>query len=199
MKLLLEAIIKYLIGLIVVGLLLFVPAGTIHYYNAWLLIELLFIPMFFVGMYMFFKNKELLRSRLNNKEKEKDQRIVIILSGLMFVSGFIIAGLNYRFGWIQLPDIVVVISSILFIISYILYGEVLRENTYLSRTIEVKKDQKVIDSGLYGIVRHPMYSITIVLFLTMPLILGSIISFAISELILSYFIILSIIPIFLPI
>ena len=179
MKLLLEAIIKYLVGLIVVGLLLFVPAGTIHYYNAWLLIELLFIPMFFVGMYMFFKNKELLRSRLNNKEKEKDQRIVIILSGLMFVSGFIIAGLNYRFGWIQLPDIVVVISSILFIISYILYGEVLRENTYLSRTIEVKKDQKVIDSGLYGIVRHPMYSITIVLFLTMPLILGSIISFAI--------------------
>ena len=179
MKLLLEAIIKYLVGLIVVGLLLFVPAGTIHFYNAWLLIELLFIPMFFVGMYMFFKNKELLRSRLNNKEKEKDQRIVIILSGLMFVSGFIIAGLNYRFGWIQLPDIVVVISSILFIISYILYGEVLRENTYLSRTIEVKKDQKVIDSGLYGIVRHPMYSITIVLFLTMPLILGSIISFAI--------------------
>ena len=179
MRLLLQAIVKYLFGLIIVSLLLFIPAGTIYYYNAWLLIELLFIPMFIVGLVMFFKNKELLRSRLNAKEKEKDQIIVVILSGLMFISGFIVAGLNYRYCWFSIPSIVVIISSIVFIISYILYGEVLRENTYLYRTIKVQDNQKVIDSGLYGIVRHPMYSITIVLFLTMPLILGSIISFCI--------------------
>ena len=179
MRLLLQALIKYLLGLILVSLLLFIPAGTIYYYNAWLFIELLFIPMFFVGMYMFFKNKELLKSRLNAKEKLNDQKVVIIVSGLMFLIGFIIAGLDYRFNWFQLPSIIVIISSIVFLISYILYGEVLRENTYLSRTIEVKDGQKVIDSGLYGIVRHPMYSVTIVLFLTMPLILGSIISFII--------------------
>ena len=179
MKLLLQAIIKYLSGLIIVGLLLFVPAGTIYYYNAWLLIELLFIPMFFAGLVMFFKNKELLRSRLNAKEKLNDQKVVVILSGLMFVVGFIVAGLDYRFSWIPLPNVVVIICSFIFLISYLLYGEVLRENTYLSRTIEVKKDQKVIDTGLYGIVRHPMYSVTILLFLTMPLILGSLISFVI--------------------
>ena len=179
MKLLLQAIIKYLLGLILVSLLLFIPAGTIYYYNAWLLIELLFIPMFFVGLVMYFKNQELLKSRLNAKEKLGDQKVIIILSGLMFVIGFIVAGLDYRFSFIKLPDIVVIISSIIFIISYILYGEVLRENTYLSRTIEVKKDQKVIDTGLYGIVRHPMYSVTILLFLSMPLILGSLVSFVI--------------------
>ena len=179
MKLLLQAIIKYLSGLLIVGLLLFVPAGTINYYNAWLFIELLFIPMFFAGIIMFFKNKDLLKSRLNAKEKESDQKVVIILSAIMFITGFIVAGLNYRFGWIQLPNIVVIISSIIFIISYILYGEVLRENTYLSRTIEVKKNQKVIDTGLYGIVRHPMYLATIIMFLTIPLILGSLLSFII--------------------
>ena len=179
MRLFFQAIIKYLSGLLLVSLLLFIPAGTIYYYNAWLLIELLFIPMFFVGLVMFFKNKELLKSRLNAKEKLGDQKVIILLSGLMFAIGFIIAGLDYRFSFIRLPNIVVIISSIIFIISYILYGEVLRENTYLSRTIEVKKDQKVIDTGLYGIVRHPMYSITIILFLSMPLILGSLVSFVI--------------------
>ena len=179
MKLLLQAIIKYLSGLLIVGLLLFVPAGTIKYYNAWLLIELLFIPMFFVGIIMFFKNKDLLRSRLNAKEKESDQKVVIILSAIMFITGFVVAGLNYRFGWMQLPNIVVIISSIVFIVSYILYGEVLRENTYLSRTIKVEKNQKVIDTGLYGIVRHPMYLATIIMFLSIPLILGSLLSFII--------------------
>ena len=179
MKLLLQAIIKYLLGLIIVSLLLFIPAGTIYYYNAWLLIELLFIPMFFVGLVMYFKNQDLLKSRLNAKEKLGDQKVIIILSGLMFVIGFVVAGLDYRFSFIRLPNVVVIISSIIFIISYILYGEVLRENTYLSRTIEVKKDQKVIDTGLYGIVRHPMYSVTILLFLSMPLILGSLVSFVI--------------------
>ena len=179
MKLLLQAIIKFLSGLLIVGLLLFVPAGTIKYYNAWLFIELLFIPMFFVGILMFFKNKNLLKSRLNAKEKESDQKVVIILSAIMFITGFVVAGLNYRFGWIQLPNIVVIISSIVFIISYILYGEVLRENTYLSRTIEVKKNQKLIDTGLYGIVRHPMYLATIIMFLSIPLILGSLLSFVI--------------------
>ena len=179
MRLFFQAIIKYLSGLLLVSLLLFIPAGTIYYYNAWLLIELLFIPMFFVGLVMFFKNKELLKSRLNAKEKLGDQKVIILLSGLMFAIGFIIAGLDYRFSFIRLPNIVVIISSIIFIISYILYGEVLRENTYLSRTIEVKKDQKVIDTGLYGIVRHPMYSITIILFLSMLLILGSLVSFVI--------------------
>lgn len=179
MKLLLQAIIKYLSGLIIVSLLLFVPAGTIYYYNAWLLIELLFIPMFLVGLIMFFKNKELLKSRLNAKEKLGDQKVIIILSGLMFVIGFILAGLDYRFSFIRLPNLVVIISSFIFLISYLLYGEVLRENTYLSRTIEVKKNQKVIDTGLYGIVRHPMYSVTILLFLSMPLILGSLVSFVI--------------------
>ena len=179
MKLLLQAIIKYLSGLIIVSLLLFVPAGTIYYYNAWLLIELLFIPMFLVGLIMFFKNKELLKSRLNAKEKLGDQKVIILLSGLMFVIGFILAGLDYRFSFIRLPNLVVIISSFIFLISYLLYGEVLRENTYLSRTIEVKKNQKVIDTGLYGIVRHPMYSVTILLFLSMPLILGSLVSFVI--------------------
>ena len=179
MKLLLQAIIKFLSGLLIVGLLLFVPAGTIKYYNAWLFIELLFIPMFFVGILMFFKNKNLLKSRLNAKEKESNQKVVIILSAIMFITGFVVAGLNYRFGWIQLPNIVVIISSIVFIISYILYGEVLRENTYLSRTIEVKKNQKLIDTGLYGIVRHPMYLATIIMFLSIPLILGSLLSFVI--------------------
>lgn len=178
-KLLLEAIIKYLLGLIIVGLLLFIPAGSIYYYNAWLLIELLFIPMFFAGLVMYFKNKKLLRSRLNAKEKEREQKEVVSISALMFITGFIVAGLNYRYEWFYLPSIVVLISSVLFIISYILYGEILRENSFLSRTIEVKDNQKVIDKGLYGIVRHPMYSITIVLFLTMPLILGSILSFVI--------------------
>lgn len=178
-KLFFQAIIKFLLGLIIVSLILFIPAGTINYWNAWLFIGILFIPMFIAGIILMIKNPELLRKRLNAKESEIEQKKVVLFSSLMFLSGFIIAGLNYRFNWIVIPNIVVIISSILFIIAYILYGEVLRENTYLSRTIEVQDNQQIIQTGLYGIVRHPMYSVTIVLFLTMPLILGSIYSFII--------------------
>ena len=178
-KLFFQAIIKFLLGVIIVGLLLFIPAGSFNYWNAWIFIGLLFIPMFIAGIVLMIKNPELLKKRLNAKEKENKQKQVILFSALMFISGFIVAGLNYRYNWIQLPNIGVIISSILFVIAYILYTEVLRENTYLSRTIEVQDNQKVIDTGLYGIVRHPMYSMTIILFLTMPLILGSIISFII--------------------
>ena len=178
-KLFFKAITRYILGLVIVGALLFIPANTFEYWNAWLFMGILFIPMFIAGIILMIKNPMLLKSRLEVKEKEKEQKQVILYSGLMFISGFVIAGLNYRFSWVILPNIVVIIASILFIISYILYAEVLRENTYLSRTIEVQKNQKVVDTGLYGIVRHPMYSITLILFLTMPLILGSIISFVI--------------------
>ena len=178
-ELFLKAIAKYLLGVIVVGILLFVPAGTFNYWNAWLFMGLLFIPMFIAGIVLMIKNPMLLKSRLDVKEKEKEQKQVILHSGLMFLVGFILAGLNYRFSWIIMPNIIVIISSILFIIFYILYAEVLKENTYLSRTIKVQENQKVVDTGFYSIVRHPMYSITLVLFLTMPLILGSIISFVI--------------------
>ena len=178
-KLFFEAIIKFILGVVIIGLLIFVPANTINYCNGWLFMGLLFIPMFIAGLFMMVKSPELLRKRLNAKEKENEQKLVVKLSGLMFLVGFIIAGLNYRYSWIVLPNIVVIISSIVFIISYILYAEVLRENAYLSRTIEVQENQKVIDTGLYGVVRHPMYAVTILLFLSMPLVLGSIISFAI--------------------
>ncbi len=161
------------------GSLLFIPAKSFNYWNAWLFIGLLFIPMFIAGIVLIKKNPELLKKRLNTKEKESEQKLVLIFSALMFILGFIIAGLNYRYNWIELPNIVIVLFSILFVISYILYAEVLRENTYLSRTIEVQDNQKIIDTGLYGIVRHPMYAATILLFLTIPLILGSIISFLI--------------------
>ena len=178
-KLFFQAITKYIIGLIVVSCLIFIPANSLEYWNGLLLIGLLFIPMFIAGIILMIKNPELLQKRLNAKEKENEQKWVLLFSGLMFISGFILAGLNYRNEWIELPNVVIIISSILFIIAYILYAEVLRENTYLSRTIEVQNNQKVIDTGLYGIVRHPMYSATILLFLTMPLVLGSIISFLI--------------------
>ena len=176
MKLFFEAIIKFLFGVIIIALLLFLPAGSLSYWNAWLFMGILFIPMFIAGIILILINPELLKKRLNAKEKENEQKEVIILSGIMFISGFIIAGLNYRYNWIHLPNIVVIISTIIFILSYLLYAEVLRENTYLSRTIEVTKDQHVIDTGLYGIVRHPMYMITLLLFLSIPLILDSIIS-----------------------
>ena len=176
-KLFIQAIVKFLSGIILLGLLLFLPAGTFEYWNAWLLMGLLFIPMFLAGLVMMAKNPELLKKRLNAKEKEMEQKQVIAFSGLMFLLGFILAGLNFRFKWIEIPNVVVIVSSVLFVISYILYAEVLRENTYLSRTIEVQEGQKVIDTGLYGIVRHPMYAVTVLLFLTMPLILGSVISF----------------------
>lgn len=178
-KLFLQAIIKYIFGVLIVGSLIFIPANSFEYWNGWLFMGLLFIPMFIAGIVMMIKNPELLRKRLDAKEKESEQKQVVLLSGLMFLAGFIVAGLNYRYKWIEMPDIVVIISSILFIIAYILYSEVLRENTYLSRTIEVQNNQKVVDTGLYGYVRHPMYAVTILLFLTMPLILGSIISFLI--------------------
>ena len=178
-KLFIQAIVKFLLGIVLVGALLFIPAKSFSYWNAWLFMGLLFIPMFVAGIVMMIKNPELLKKRLNNKEKESEQRVVIALSGLMFLSGFIIAGFNYRFGWFVVPNIVIIISSILFIISYIFYAIVLVENTYLSRTIELQENQKVIDTGLYGIVRHPMYAATIILFLSMPLILGSIQAFII--------------------
>ena len=178
-KLVLEAIIKFGLGVLIIGLLLFISAGTINYFNGWLFMILLFLPMFVAGVVMMIKNPNLLKSRLNAKEKENEQKKVVKLSGLMFLVGFIGAGLNYRYNWIEMSNIVVIIGAIIFILSYILYAEVLRENAYLSRTIEVQKNQKVIDTGLYGIVRHPMYSVTIFLFLSMPLVLGSVISFII--------------------
>lgn len=179
MKLFIKAITRFIAGIILVGALLFIPAGTFYYWNAWLFMGLLFIPMFIAGIILMFKNPMLLKSRLDVNEKEKEQKKVIIYSGLMFLTGFIIAGLNYRYLCNNISNTTVIISSILFILSYILYAEVLRENTYLSRTIKVQDNQKVVDTGLYSIVRHPMYSITLVLFLTIPLILGSIISFII--------------------
>ena len=175
-KLFFQAIIKYIFGVVIVGGLLFIPANSFEYWNGWLLMGLLFIPMFIAGIVMMIKNPELLRKRLNAKEKEGEQKLVLLFSGLMFIAGFVLAGFNYRYKWIEIPNAVTIISSFLFIIAYILYAEVLRENAYLSRTIEVQENQKVVDTGLYGIVRHPMYAVTLLLFLTMPLILGSIIS-----------------------
>ena len=176
-KLFVQAITKFILGVIIVGALLFIPANTLDYWNAWLFMGLLFIPMFIVGITLMIKNPKLLKKRLDAKEKESEQKEVIIFSGLMFIAGFILAGLDFRFEWFKISNIVVIVSSCLFVLSYILYAEVLRENTYLSRTIEVQDDQKLIDTGLYGIVRHPMYASTIILFLSMPLILGSLISF----------------------
>jgi protein-S-isoprenylcysteine O-methyltransferase Ste14 len=178
-KLFFDAIVKFTLGFLIIGLLIFVSAGTLDYWNGWLFMALLFIPMFIAGIIMMLKSPELLRKRLNAKEKEIEQKQVVLFSGLMFLVGFIIAGLNYRFNWILIPNSVVIISSAIFIFAYILYAEVLRENTYLSRTIEVQENQKVVDTGLYGIVRHPMYATTILLFLSMSLVLGSIISFVI--------------------
>lgn len=155
------------------------PAGTFSYWNAWLLMGILFVPMLFAGIVMMLKNPELLRKRLSAKEQESEQKRVIKLSGLMFILGFVLAGLNFRFDWIILPDWVSWVGAAIFLVSYLLYAEVLKENTYLSRTVEIQHGQKVIDTGLYGIVRHPMYAVTIVLFLSVPLVLGSIISFVI--------------------
>lgn len=178
-KLFFNAITKFLLGAFIVGVLIFLPAGTIKFLNGWLLMAVLFIPMFAAGVVMLFKNPMLLKERLNAKEKQRDQNIVVKLSGLMFVLGFVVAGLNHRFSLYTLPKTVVIVSAALFLAAYLLYGEVLRENTYLSRTIKVEEDQRVIETGLYGIVRHPMYSATLILFLTMPLILGSVYAFAV--------------------
>jgi len=178
-RLFIQAILKFFSGLLVVGLLLFLPAGTFRYPQGWLLIGILFVPMFIAGLIMMKKNPELLKKRLNAKEKETEQKEVILFSGLMFLAAFILAGLSFRFGWLMLPFAASIIFGAVFLAAYALYAEVLRENTYLSRTIEVQENQKVIDTGLYGIVRHPMYTATVFLFLAMPLVLGSVISFAV--------------------
>ena len=176
-KLFFQALSKFLIGFIIICALLFIPAGTLDYPNGWLFIALLFIPMFFAGIVMLFKSPDLLRRRLNAKEEEDEQKTVILVSGIIFLLAFILAGLNFRFEWFHLPSMVVIIASVIFLLAYIMYAEVLRENEYLSRTVEVSENQKVVDSGLYGIVRHPMYTSTIFLFLSMPLVLDSIFSF----------------------
>ena len=178
-KLFFQAIIKFLSGLLIVGLLLFLPAGTFAYWQAWLLIGILFIPMFIAGLIMMKNSPDLLRKRLDAKEEQSEQKAVIALSGLMFLAAFLVAGLNFRFGWIVMPAWISYAASAVFLAAYGLYAEVLRENVWLSRTVEVQENQKVIDTGLYGIVRHPMYMSTLLLFLSMPLVLGSAISFVI--------------------
>ena len=178
-KLFIKAVTRFFAGLVIVGLLLFIPAGTLRYPQGWLLIGILFVPMFIAGLIMIRKNPALLEKRLNVKEKETEQKEVILLSGAMFLAAFIAAGLSFRFGWLMLPFSLSIVFAVVFLAAYALYAEVLRENTYLSRTIEVQEDQKVIDTGLYGIVRHPMYMATVFLFLAMPLVLGSVISFVI--------------------
>ena len=177
--LLIQSLTKFFLGVVVLGVLLFLPAGSFHYWQGWLLMGILFVPMFIVGLVMMAKNPELLRKRLNAKEKETEQKTVVGISGLLFLAAFVVAGLNWRLGWWVWPDWVVWVAAILFLSSYLLYAEVMRENTYLSRTVEIQENQKVIDTGLYGIVRHPMYMATTALFLTMPLVLASPISFLI--------------------
>lgn len=176
-KLAFQALAKYISGILLMGLLIFLPAGTLAFMNGWVLMGALFLPMFIAGVVMAIKNPELLRKRLSSKEKKKDQQTVVKLSGLMFIAGFILAGLGYRYGWYQLPSWVVAVASVILLLSYAMYMEVMRENAYLSRTVEVQEGQKVVDTGLYAIVRHPMYTATILLFISMPLILGSIYSF----------------------
>ena len=178
-KLFVQAIGKFLFGLVLIGLLLFLPAWSLKYWNGWLFLGILFVPMFIAGIVTMCKNPELLKKRLNAKEEEQEQKTVIALSGLMFLAAFIVAGLNFRFQWIVLPAWAVWIGVGVFLAAYLMYAEVLRENTYLSRTVEVQENQKVIDTGLYGIVRHPMYSVTLFLFLSMGIVLGSPISVAI--------------------
>ena len=176
-QLLKQALIKVIAGIVLVALLLFLPAGSLHYANAWLLMAVLFIPMVIAGFVMFFKAPDLLRRRLNAKEKQAGQRGVIGLSGLMFIAAFVLAGLGFRFGWRMLPMPVCCTAAVLFLAGYALFAEVLRENEYLSRTVEVQEGQRVVDTGLYGLVRHPMYLATVLMFLMMPLILGSVYSF----------------------
>ena len=174
-----DSILKYVSGIILIGVLLFLPAGDIHWKNGWLLMAVLFIPMFFAGTLMYIKAPDLLRSRLKAKETQSDQKDVIRYSGVMFLATFILAGLNYRFQWTTMPETIVWIGVAVFLLAYSMFGEVLRENQYLSRVIEVQANQTVVDTGLYGIVRHPMYSATVMLFLSMPLILNSLPSFII--------------------
>ena len=178
-KLFLQAILKFLSGLVLVGALLFLPAGTFAYPQAWLLIGILFVPMFAAGLVMLKKSPALLERRLRLNEEQAEQKTVLVLSGLMFLAAFLVAGFNFRFGWIRLPAWVSYAAALLFLAGYALYAEVLRENVWLSRTVEVQENQQLIDTGLYGLVRHPMYMCTLLLFLSMPLVLGSVLSFAI--------------------
>ena len=173
MKLLLNALVKFLCGLLLVGLVLFLPAGTLSYPNGWLFMGVLFVPMLILGVVLFFKSPELLQKRLDNKEKEKAQKGVVAFSGLMFLAGFIVSALDFRFGWSSVPLPLVIVSAVVFLVGYGMYAEVMRENAYLSRTVEVQENQRVIDTGLYGIVRHPMYLATLLMFLPLSLILGS--------------------------
>lgn len=173
MKLLAEALVKFTCGLLMVGLLIFLPAGTLAYPYGWLLMALLFGPMLMAGFVMLAKDPAFLKKRLDVKEKQSAQKGVLAFAGLMFIAGFVVAGLDFRFGWSQMPTGVVIAASVLFLAAYALYAEVMRENAYLSRTIKVEEGQTVVDTGLYGIVRHPMYAVTILLFLMMPLVLGS--------------------------
>ena len=173
----LQALLKFLAGVILVGLLIFLPAGTLTYWNGWLLMGLLFIPMCIAGVVMLIKSPDLLKNRLNAKEKESEQKLVVLASGVLFLAGFILSGLTFRYGWLPLPTWVIIAASAAFLFGYGLYAEVLRENAYLSRTIGVQEGQKVVSTGLYGVVRHPMYLATIVMFLSIPLVLGSLIAF----------------------
>ena len=176
-NLFLEAILKFLLGVVLVGLLIFLPAGTLGFPAGWLFMGILFVPMFLAGLVMLAKNPQLLQSRLKAKETQREQDMVVKLSGLMFIAGFVVAGLDFRFGWLVLPGWVKWVGAAVFLIAYCLYAEVLRENTFLSRTIEVQENQTVVDTGLYGIVRHPMYAVTLLLFLSMPFVLDSVLSF----------------------
>ena len=178
-KLFFSAISKFILGVVLVGAFVFLPAGTFKYLNGWIFMGILFIPMFIAGIVMMIKNPSLLESRLDAKEKQKEQGIVVKISGLMFIAGFIVAGFDYRFKWLSIPQYVSYIATAVFLIAYIMYAFVLKQNTYLSRTIEVVDEQHVVDTGLYGIIRHPMYTATIFLFLAMPLVLGSLIAFLI--------------------
>ena len=173
MKLLMEALLKFACGLLLVGLLIFLPAGTLSYTYGWLLIGLLFAPMLIAGFVMLAKSPDFLAKRLDVKEKQGTQKGVVALAGLMFIAGFVVAGLDFRFGWSTVPTWVIIAASVLFLVAYALYAEVMRENAYLSRTIMVEEGQTVVDTGLYGVVRHPMYAVTILLFLMIPLVLGS--------------------------
>ena len=179
MKLIIRALIKFGVGSGFTAALLFFSAGTVHWMNGWIFLSVLFIPMFCAGIVMMVKNPELLGKRLDGKEKQTEQKTVIMLSGIMFIAGFLLAGFNYRFEWLLLPSWITWAATVIFLFSYALYGEVLRENVFLSRTIQIQKGQTVVDTGLYGIIRHPMYMVTILLFLSMPLILGCIWSFLI--------------------
>ena len=174
-----SAVTKYLAGLVILGLLIFLPAGTMAFAQGWIFMAVLFVPMFIIGVVLALKSPELLRKRLNSKEQETTQKGVVISSMLMFLGGFITAGLSFRFGWLRLPMWVSITAAVILLIGYAMYAEVLRENEYLSRTVEVQEEQKVIDTGLYGVIRHPMYTATILMFCSAPLVLGSVISFVI--------------------